>query len=215
MIVSAYDNNDKIVEGKLFVTPTGNKVVLTENGHTNLNELKCVRLLEDEKKEAVTAKVEDDLSHCDQDKLKNTSDEDLKKAGAEREKELKDAGMEMEDNEYAMQFVAGAKAKTEIEDVEAGNISNSKALEKVSESEATIYNNLSDDYQDVMPYQDDKTRNEIYLDMQKEIEDYSKDTKKFDNEELSERLCNKFLNGKQVRGESLKETFKLIVRNYR
>ena len=169
--VSAYDSNDKIVEGKLFVTPTGSKVVLHEGGHTDVDSLRFVRFIEDNNQEdAVDKKVTDDVSHLNTDTLKNAKESDIEQAGKEREKELKDAGMKMEDDEYATKFaIQVANKVSEVDqgiDPQAASMENSKAL-KTFESEEVV-SDLPKDYQDVMPYEDSQSRDEIYNNLAKE-----------------------------------------------
>lgn len=214
MIVSAYDNNDKLVEGKMRVTPMGNKVVLTENGYTNISNLNHVRFIEEEEDE-VDKKVTDDVSHITPEALKDIKEEELKIAGDKREKELKDAGMKIQDQEYSTKFVIQAANKAAEAsggvDQAAADFKNSEALKGMGESiKPDTTDTLHPDYQDVAPYEDSKTRDEIYLSMKQEIDNYGKSTKRFDNSELEEHLCNKLLNGFIVHGSSLKESFSKI-----
>src|SRR5574344_264351 len=163
--VSAYTDNNKIVEGKF----NGGFVTNADGKKYRLTELKYVRITEDDDSATdVQTKVADDINKLDDDKLKNTSDADLEKAGENREKELKDAGMKLDDGEYKNAFVTAAKATGVMDDVNKGNIDNSQALEKLIASKKETrtddvddmlltyyyYAQLDIDYHDVPPYDD-------------------------------------------------------------
>ena len=78
------------------------------------------------------------------------------------EKELKSAGMKFNDGDYASRFISGVKAKTTQDDVDAGVISVSTALEKYKNSkqidlEARLHKALreSDIFEDDEEIEDD------------------------------------------------------------
>ncbi len=88
MIVSAYDKDDKIVEGKLSFTENGQRIVLTENGNVSLGKLHYIRFIEDEETE-VDKQVKSDIDVIKKDlEAKKPNEEDLAKAGEDRAKEL-------------------------------------------------------------------------------------------------------------------------------
>lgn len=110
MDVSAYTKDDKIVEGKLEVLPNGQKMVLTESGKIKLDELKYVRFIEEEENQ-VDKQVNSDISVLKKGLEKNKPDEKtLEDAAEKREKELKDAGLKGEPDEYKTKFVLQAAA---------------------------------------------------------------------------------------------------------
>ena len=141
MIVSAYDNNDKIVEGKLVISPIGNKLVLTESGYRNLNSLNHVRFVEDEASDdPVQDKVNSDLANVPSEMLAKKKEDEIKQAGADREKELTDAGMKIEKDEYATKFALAATAKAgeadagDEFDANAADAKNSEVINGLKES---------------------------------------------------------------------------------
>ena len=217
MIVSAYDKNDKIVEGKLVTSPTGNKLVLTESGYVNLKRLNHVRFVE-ESDDPVQDKVSSDLANVPAEKLATKKEEEIQQAGKDREKELTDAGMKIEKDEYATKFTIAATAKASEADADsnfdanAADAKNSETIKGLSESidDEVLNNNLHPDYQDVPLYDDDRTRDQIYIDLSNEIDSYGKETKKFDDKELTEHLCNKYLNGFQIHKETFKESISSV-----
>lgn len=357
MIVSAYDINDKLVEGKLSFTENGQRIVLTENGDVSLGKLHYVRFIEEETEIDKQVKSDIDVIKKDLEEKQPTEDE-LEKAGEKRAKELSNAGMkEKEPDEYKTKFVLQASAiagaaKAGV-DVTKADANNSDALKGLTESESNELENtkptktkgpyidndleplkqklsthsddgwhdfciakvfddlikgnsekldffdfwtwvadtgnkdlaelvshdfdegnlskdshtadfykmysdfkdqaLSDpegfkkeygwvikdnknvpktfkkeimeleesedvnngtelhpDYQITEPYQDNLTRDQIYLKMKKEIADYGKENNNFDEKELVERLYKKFAGVRCLREQTLKESFKSI-----
>src|SRR5574344_25459 len=198
--VSAYTDNNKIVEGKF----NGGFVTNADGKKYRLTELKYVRITEDDDSATdVQTKVADDINKLDADKLKNTSDADLEKAGENREKELKDAGMKLDDGEYKNAFVTAAKATGVMDDVNKGNIDNSQALEKLMASKKETrtdritetdddddmlltdyyYSQLDNDYHDVPPYDDSmndtEQEDENDSDTEADMDDYMASDKDF------------------------------------
>ena len=140
MIVSAYDKDDKLVEGKLSFTENGQRVVLTESGNVSLGKLHYVRFIEEETEIDKQVKSDIDVIKKDLEEKKPGEDE-LAKAGEERAKELSDAGMkEKEPDEYKTKFVLQASAVAGAADagvdVTKTDASNSKALKGLTESES-------------------------------------------------------------------------------
>lgn len=218
MIVSAYDKDDKIVEGKLSFTENGQRIVLTENGNVSLGRLHYIRFIEEEETE-VDKQVKSDIDVIKKDlEAKKPNEEDLAKAGEERAKELADAGMkEKEPDEYKTKFVLQASAVAGAADagvdVTKADANNSKALKGLTESEEiqgdTVVSEVHPDYQIAEPHQDNLTRDQIYLKMKQEISDYSKENN-FDEKELVERMYVKFAGVRCLREQTLKESFKSI-----
>lgn len=146
MIVSAYDKDDKIVEGKLSFTENGQRIVLTENGNVSLGRLHYIRFIEEEETE-VDKQVKSDIDVIKKDlEAKKPNEDDLAKAGEERAKELADAGMkEKEPDEYKTKFVLQASAVAGAADagvdVTKADANNSKALKGLTESESNEVEN--------------------------------------------------------------------------
>ena len=220
MDVSAYTKDDKIVEGKLEVLPNGQKMVLTESGKIKLDELKYVRFIEEEENQ-VDKQVNSDISVLKKDLEKNKPDEKtLEDAGEKREKELKDAGLKGEPDEYKTKFVLQAAAIVNGADsgmdMSKADANGSDAFKGIKESEEVDNGTeLHPDYQTAVPYQDSLTRDQIYLKMKQEIDNYKQnDNNNFDDKALVEHMCNKFV-GFNCVGEfkSLKEAFIKILDN--
>lgn len=220
MIISAYTKDDKIVEGKLEVLPNGQKMVLTESGKVKLDELKYVRFIEDEENQ-VDKQVKSDIDVIKDDlENKKPDEKTLEDAGEKREKELKDAGMKIEEpDEYKTKFVLQAAAVVGGADggmdTTKADANNSDAFAGLKESENATQSDLHPDYQTAVPYQDNLTRDQIYLKMKQEIDNYKQDdNNNFDEKALVEHMCNKFV-GFNCVGEfkSLKEAFIKIIDN--
>lgn len=163
-VVSGYTENDILVEGVVKTNEQGKKVILTEDFNwTYLSEMKIVKLVEeDEETKALQARVDDDINNLDLDKISSVDEKELEKIGSDREKELKSAGMKFNDGDYASRFISGVKAKTTQDDVDAGIISVSTALEKYKNSkqidlEARLHKALreSDIFEDDEEIEDD------------------------------------------------------------
>ena len=163
-VVSGYTANDILVEGVVKTNEQGEKVVLTEDFNwAYLSEMKILKLVEeDEETKALQARVDDDINNLDLDKISSVDDKELEKIGSDREKELKSAGMKFNDGDYASRFISGVKAKTTQDDVDAGVISVSTALEKYKNSkqidlEARLHKALreSDIFEDDEEIEDD------------------------------------------------------------
>lgn len=160
-VVSGYTANDILVEGVVKTNEQGDKVILTEDFNwAYLSEMKIVKLVEeDEETKALQARVDDDINNLDLDKISSVDDKELEKIGSDREKELKSAGMKFNDGDYASRFISGVKAKTTQDEVDAGIISVSTALEKYKNSkqvdlearlhkalrESDIFDNIDED----------------------------------------------------------------------
>lgn len=194
MIISAYTDDDKIVEGTVDVSPTGEKTVLYENKVINIKDLKHIRFLEDEETE-IDKQVKSDIDVIKKDlESKKPSEDDIEKAGEARAKELSDAGMkEKEPDEYKTKFVLQASAV--VSGAEAGvdatkaDANNSDALKGLKESD-----DIHPDYQVTEPHQDDLTRDQIYQKMKQEIDNYQKNIEgQFDDKKLMEWLCDKLV----------------------
>lgn len=218
MEVSAYTKDDKLVEGKLRVLSNGQKVVLTESGKVKLDELKCVRFFEEEDTNPIDKQVQSDISVIKDDLEKKLPKEDeLEKAGEEREKELNTAGLKGEKDEYKTKFVLqasaivdGAGGGVDTEQTDANKSEAFKAFKEADEDSA-----IHIDYQTAEPYQDSLTRDQIYLKMKQEIDDYQKaNDDQFDEKELVERMCRNLV-GFDCVGEfkNLKEAFIKIRKN--
>ena len=197
MEVSAYTKDDKLVEGKLKILSNGQKVVLTESGKVKLDELKCVRFFEEEDTNPIDKQVQSDISVIKDDLEKKLPKEDeLEKAGEEREKELNTAGLKGEKDEYKTKFVLQASA---IVDGAGGGVD----TEQTDANKSEAFN------------QDSLTRDQIYLKMKQEIDDYQKaNDDRFDEKELVERMCRNLV-GFDCVGElkNLKEAFIKIRKN--
>lgn len=163
-VVSGYTENDILVEGVIKTNEQGERVILTEDFNwAYLSEMKIVKLVEeDEETKALQARVDDDINNLDLDKISSVDDKELEKIGSDREKELKSAGMKFNDGDYASRFISGVKAKATQDEVDAGIISVSTALEKYKNSkqvdlEARLHKALreSDIFEDSDDIEDD------------------------------------------------------------
>lgn len=197
MNISAYTKNDKIVEGKIE-SFNGNKVVMTESGPINIKSLKCIRLYEEDESD-VDKQVKSDIDVIKKSlETKKPKEDELEKAGEERAKELSNAGLkEKEPDEYKTKFVLQASAivggANSGVDLEKSDANKSNAFKGLTESEdLDVENdNLHSDYQSVQPYQDTLTRDQIYLKMQQEIDNYKPDTAEgFQESVLIKRMCD-------------------------
>lgn len=212
-IISGYTKDNKLVEGTLFENSKGVKLVLHENGVDLVSSLKCVRLIEEEETE-VDKQVNADINVIKKDlETKKPSQEDLEKAGEDRAKELSDAGMkEKTPDEYKTKFVVQASAVVGGADAgidqDKADAKNSEALKGLTESEV-----LHPDYQVAEPYDDDLTRDQIYLKMKKEIDNYTNNLgdKKFDEKELVESICMNLFGENCVEFTTLRESFRNII----
>lgn len=139
-IVSAYDYNDKLVEGEIYKNKKGELFIINEFGeYLKSDEIKTFRIVEDLDDSEVQDKVNDDLNQLDIEnnkKLKSLSDTDVEKTGEEREKELKASGMAIKDGAYKDKFVSSVKAAKTAGDMAAGNVSNSEAFKNLKESDS-------------------------------------------------------------------------------
>lgn len=132
--ISAYTENDIIFEGKVYTRNDGTKVVLNESKKwIPVSKLKLIRVIESEETD-ISSLVDSDLADKDMDKLGALDDTALDKLGGDREKELVTQGIKIKDGEYKNGFVSKIKATKVANDVEAGNISDSEALEKYKQS---------------------------------------------------------------------------------
>lgn len=152
--ISAYTENDIIFEGKVYTRNDGTKVVLNENKKwIPINKLKLIRVIESEETD-ISSLVDTDLADKDMEKLGGLDDTALDKLGDTREKELISNGIKINDGDYKNSFVSKIKASKVAADAEAGNISDSAALEKYKQSKdidiemrikRTLKENLNDD----------------------------------------------------------------------
>lgn len=219
MNISAYTKNDKVIEGKIE-SFNGNKVVMTESGPINIKSLKCIRLYEEDESD-VDKQVKSDIDIIKKSlETKKPKEDELEKAGEERAKELSNAGLkEKEPDEYKTKFVLQAAAVVGGADggmdTTKADANNSDAFAGLKESENATQSDLHPDYQTAVPYQDNLTRDQIYLKMKQEIDNYKQDdNNNFDEKALVEHMCNKFV-GFNCVGEfkSLKEAFIKIIDN--
>lgn len=152
--ISAYTENDIIFEGKVYTRNDGTKVVLNENKKwLPITKLKLIRVIESEETD-ISSLVDTDLADKDMEKLGGLDDTALDKLGDTREKELISNGIKINDGDYKNSFVSKIKASKVAADAEAGNISDSAALEKYKQSKdidiemrikRTLKENLNDD----------------------------------------------------------------------
>lgn len=220
MTISAYNDNNKIVEGKAIKTTTGKTFVLYEGKYLDVNKLHYVRFFEDDGDE-VDKQVAADINSIKKNlEDKKPSENDIEKAGENRAKELKNAGMkEKEPDEYKTKFMVQAAAvvtgaDSGIDATKAAS-ENSEALKNLTESDEPLENEfyLHSDYHDAPLYNSDVSRDEVYQKIKDEIESYKNETNHFDDDELVEYISNKFLR-KKIHGSSLKESFQIIVSEY-
>lgn len=214
MVISAYNNEDKIVEGEVLESKSGKQYVFYESTFIPISSLNHVRFIEEDEN-TIDKQVKADIESIKGDlKKKPVKAEDLEKIADERVKELDSAGIKEESpDEYKTKFVLQADAissgsKNGV-DTEAADPEKSEAFKSVRESIGG-YKNINVDYHDVLPYEDDKTRDEIYLELNNEIKN-SFEAKNRNDEELVEHLYKKFLPGTTpVFRENLKESLRVL-----
>ena len=192
--VSAYDFNDRLIEGKIYTNKKGESFIINEFGESlSTKNIKTYRLYEDMETEEVQDLVKKDLNDLnieDNKKLKDLSDTDLEKTAQKREDELQSQGAEIKDNEYKDNFVADVNAAKAMDGVENGTTSDSVALAEVmpeSKDPYTLVNN--------------------------ELDKYIESVKIFDESKVFEHLCNTFnIKQEEVKGKTLSESVKNIIK---
>ena len=190
--VSAYDFNDRLIEGRIYTNKKGESFIINKFGESlstkNIKTYRIYEELSDEEVQDVVNKELNDLHVEDNDKLKNLSPTDLEKTGDEREKELKANGFEIKDGDYKDKFVVGVKAANASEKASAGSISDSEALKSVLDE------------------------NSAYKFLSNEIDNYTKTTDIFNETKLLEHLCNVCkVDIKNIKGATLSESVKNIL----
>lgn len=136
--ISAYTENDKIFEGKIYTREDGTQVALNEDKKwIPVSKLKLIRVVESENDDNdIGSLVNNDFEEhdLDIDKLSSLEDTKLEKVGDDREKELVSSGIKLNPGEYKDAFVSKVKSEKIAKDANAGNISVTKALEKYKQS---------------------------------------------------------------------------------
>lgn len=161
--VSGYTQSDKVFEGYVATRQDGTKVVLNENSKwIRVENLKLVKIIESGDSDILQNRVNDDLNKCDLDKLANLSDDELLKLGDGREKELKSKGLDVSDGDYSNRFMTAVKAQNDANEINAGNLTVSAALEKYKNSkEIDIKNRLKRVLQENYELEDDFTLTDV------------------------------------------------------
>lgn len=193
MNISAYYGNNKLIEGKAYTNKNNETFIINNYGEAvNIKDVKTYRIYEELDPEEVQTTVDQDLNDLnvkDNKSLLNLDDAALENIADKREKELKTSGLDIKDNEYKQKFIDGVKAEAVAKDAEVGNISDSKAFEKVLESE--------DNY------------TKVYA----AIDKYTENTKIFNESELLRSLCENFnVDLDKIKGKCLSESVKNIIK---
>jgi len=192
--VSAYDFNDRLIEGKVYTNKKGESFIINELGESlSTKDIKTYRLYEEIENNEVQDLVKKDLNDLnidDNKKLKDLTDTDLEKTADEREKELQNQGVEIKDGEYKNSFIADVNAAKAMDGVENGTISDSVALAEVMPESNNPYDRVS-----------------------KELDKYIETITIFDESKVFSHLCKTFnLKEDTVKGASLSESVKNIAK---
>ena len=195
--VSAYDFNDRLIEGRVYTNKKGESFIINEFGESlSTNNIKTYRLYEELEGDEVQDIVDKELSELDvenNDKLKDLSSADLEKTADKREKELQSEGMEIKDGDYKNKFITSVKVADATDGVEAGTTSDSEALQSVVNESENIYDLIN-----------------------KEIDKYTESTAIFEEDKLLEQLCTTFKkNVNEIKGKTLSESIKNIVKSFK
>lgn len=192
--VSAYDFNDRLIEGKIYTNKKGESFIINELGESlSTKDIKTYRLYEEIENNEVQDLVKKDLNDLnidDNKKLKDLTDTDLEKTADEREKELQNQGVEIKDGEYKNSFIADVNAAKAMDGVENGTTSDSVALAEVMPESNNPYDKVS-----------------------KELDKYIETVTIFDESKVLSHLC-KIFNLKEdfVKGATLSESVKNIAK---
>ena len=195
--VSAYDFNDRLIEGRVYTNKKGESFIINEFGESlSTNNIKTYRLYEELEGDEVQDIVDKELSELDvenNDKLKDLSSADLEKTADKREKELQSEGMEIKDGDYKNKFITSVKVADATDGVEAGTTSDSEALQSVVNESENIYDLIN-----------------------KEIDKYTESTAIFEEDKLLEQLCTTFKKDvNEIKGKTLSESIKNIVKSFK
>jgi hypothetical protein len=193
--VSAYDFNDRLIEGKIYTNKKGESFIINELGESlSTKDIKTYRLYEEIENNEVQDLVKKDLNDLNLDdnkKLKDLTDTDLEKTADEREKELQNQGVEIKDGEYKNSFIADVNAAKAMDGVENGTTSDSVALAEVMPESENPYDKVS-----------------------KELDKYIETVTIFDESKVLSHLCKTFnLKEDTVKGTTLSESVKNIARS--
>lgn len=193
--VSAYDFNDRLIEGKIYTNKKGESFIINELGESlSTKDIKTYRLYEEIENNEVQDLVKKDLNDLNLDdnkKLKDLTDTDLEKTADEREKELQNQGVEIKDGEYKNSFIADVNAAKAMDGVENGTTSDSVALAEVMPESENPYDKVS-----------------------KELDKYIETVTVFDESKVLSHLCKTFnLKEDTVKGTTLSESVKNIARS--
>jgi hypothetical protein len=193
--VSAYDFNDRLIEGKIYTNKKGESFIINELGESlSTKDIKTYRLYEEIENNEVQDLVKKDLNDLnidDNKKLKDLTDTDLEKTADEREKELQNQGVEIKDGEYKNSFIADVNAAKAMDGVENGTTSDSVALAEVMPESENPYDKVS-----------------------KELDKYIETVTIFDESKVLSHLCKTFnLKEDTVKGTTLSESVKNIARS--
>lgn len=238
-IISAYDFNDKLIEGTPYTNKKGDTFIINEYGESlNIKDVKTYRIVEDMDTDEVQAKVNDDLNQLDienNDKIKNISDSDLDKAAKDREKELKAGGMNIKDGDYENRFISAVKATSAADGIKNGTVSDSEALKNYIENNRNLNNadNLFESEETDKNQDTTKTVDEIdsvntctpeldtndyeyqdnkYKKIYSIIDEYTESAKSFNSNDLLLNICEKYkINVEKVKGNTLVESIKNII----
>ncbi len=192
--VSAYDFNDRLIEGKIYTNKKGESFIINKFGESlSTKNIKTYRLyeeIEDEEVQDLVKKDLNDLNIDDNKKLKDLTDTDLEKTAEEREKELQTQGVDIKDDEYKNKFIADVNAAKAMNGVENGTTSDSVALAEVMPESENPYDRVS-----------------------KELDKYIETVTIFDESKVFSHLCKTFnLKEDTVKGATLSESVKNIAR---
>lgn len=192
--VSAYDFNDRLIEGKIYTNKKGESFIINELGESlSTKDIKTYRLYEEIENNEVQDLVKKDLNDLNLDdnkKLKDLTDTDLEKTADEREKELQNQGVEIKDGEYKNSFIADVNAAKAMDGVENGTTSDSVALAEVMPESENPYDKVS-----------------------KELDNYIETVTIFDESKVLSHLCKTFnLKEDTVKGATLSESVKNIAK---
>jgi hypothetical protein len=192
--VSAYDFNDRLIEGKIYTNKKGESFIINELGESlSTKDIKTYRLYEEIENNEVQDLVKKDLNDLnidDNKKLKDLTDTDLEKTADEREKELQNQGVEIKDGEYKNSFIADVNAAKAMDGVENGTTSDSVALAEVMPESENPYDKVS-----------------------KELDKYIETVTIFDESKVLSHLCKTFnMKEDTVKGTTLSDSVKNIAK---
>lgn len=138
------NHNGKEVSG--YILFDENNVPFITGEKCKLTEMTNIRITEADPKSNIDDIVNNDFNKLDKKKVIKMKDKEAEKIGAAREKELKKAGVKMQNGDYTNKFIAAQKALAAV-GATVGDLGDSKVLVKYKKNESieNSNNKISED----------------------------------------------------------------------